>query len=106
MVTSGLVLSPVMTDLGIIPTREGWYWAVLVYPARQPSGESWASTEWEIVHVIDNNGAPGSGEEFMVAVGGIGPWQPLDAFVWGPEVECAPPKRNVWDIRKELGVDE
>lgn len=66
------------------PTEPGFYWAKLVHPYRMPKGEDWASRDWEVVNVYDNNGE--GIDRWRVAVPGISPGQLLDAFVWGPEV--------------------
>lgn len=98
-----------------LPTKPGYYWAKLkapsggdVYNVSLPDGtyigpariepeveangtSCWSSLKWEIVEVHDNNGEPGSGEEFSVSVFGIPVTQwPLD-FFWGPPVEARPP---------------
>ena len=66
------------------PAREGWFWAKLINPTRMPEGEDWASVDWEVVEVIDNNG---EGEEkFAVAFTGIAPWQWPRDCVFGAEV--------------------
>lgn len=85
------------------PTKEGWWYAMLIEPIQMPDGEDWGSTGWDIVQVVDNNGAPGSGEELMVMVGGVAKWQPLDAFVWGYEIPYTPPNVDPWAILKEQG---
>jgi hypothetical protein len=66
------------------PTKEGWYWAKLVHPSQMPSGEDWASRDWEVVEVWDNNGE--GDETYAVHVTGIGPPQWIPDFIWGPEV--------------------
>lgn len=66
------------------PTREGFYWAKLVHPSNMPEKEDWASQDWEVVHVWDNNGE--GDETFGVSVPGISPTQWIPDFVWGPEV--------------------
>ena len=95
-----------------LPTKTGYYWAKLKTPsggnfycAGLPQGVqgiriepemdedeqcSWASTDWEIVEVWDNNGDTDE-ERFGVNVPGIPITQwPLD-FFWGPEVKDRPP---------------
>lgn len=95
--------------MSMFPTEPGYYWAKLKTPSGgalygctingqpvtgvriEPDGEDWASMNWEIVEVHDNNGEPGSGEEFSVSVFGIPVTQwPLD-FFWGPKVDARPP---------------
>ncbi|KEP71748.1 hypothetical protein DL1_00040 [Thioclava dalianensis] len=66
------------------PNRPGHYWAKLVHPTRMPEGEDWASTDWEVVQVNDNNGE--GDERLSVSVPGIEPGQWIPDFVWGPEV--------------------
>lgn len=66
------------------PTVEGYRWAKLVHPNKMPPGEDWASPDWEIVRVVDNNGA--GEDQFRVAVMGIEPGQLIDGFIWGPPV--------------------
>lgn len=67
------------------PDYEGFFWGKLVHPSEMPEGENWASSAWEVVQVVDNNGE--GDEVFGVFVGGIGPIQWLQDFVWGPEVK-------------------
>lgn len=93
--------------LPLMPTEPGYYWAKLktpsggtLYHKDAPSGglylnceeEDWASLDWEIVQVNDNNG---EGEtKFSVDVFGIPVSQwPLD-FYWGPKINIAPPERS------------
>lgn len=66
------------------PNRPGHYWAQLIHPSRMPEGEDWASTDWEVVQVNDNNGE--GDERLSVSVPGIEPSQWVPDFVWGPEV--------------------
>lgn len=98
-----------------LPTKPGYYWAKLktpsggdvynvstidgqhigrarIEPEIEADGDQcWASLDWEIVEVHDNNGEPGSGEEFSVSVFGIPVTQwPLD-FYWGPRVDAEKP---------------
>jgi len=86
-----------------LPTEPGYYWAKL----KTPSGgqiygtsagtvrvecdtEDWASPDWEIVQVNDNNGEGDT--KFSVDVFGIPVTQwPLD-FFWGPKLDVAPPE--------------
>jgi hypothetical protein len=68
-----------------IPKHAGHYWAKLIHPSEMPEGEDWASLNWEVVQVFDNNGE--GDEEWGVHVPGIGPMQWLPDFVWGPKVE-------------------
>lgn len=68
------------------PAREGHWWAKLRL-AENPDDRS---VDWEVVQVFDNNGPPGSDEEYMASVPGIERSQPLDAFVWGPPVHKPP----------------
>jgi len=69
------------------PTHEGYFWAKLVHPSKMPAGEDWASFDWEIVEVHDNNGCEEDGDKLGVFVPGIGPTQWLEDFIWGPEVK-------------------
>lgn len=64
--------------------REGWFWAKLVHPTNMPPTEDWASTYWEAVEIIDNNGE--GDEAFAVAFPGIGPWQWPQHCIFGPEI--------------------
>tara|TARA_R110002124_G_scaffold51390_5_gene148773 strand:+ start:43288 stop:43593 length:306 start_codon:yes stop_codon:yes gene_type:complete len=66
------------------PDKEGHFWAKLVHPSDMPEGEDWASPDWEVVQVNDNNGT--GSDQWRVFVPGIEPGQMLDAFIWGPEV--------------------
>ncbi|OAN76730.1 hypothetical protein A8B82_15155 [Sulfitobacter sp. EhC04] len=66
------------------PTEEGFYWAKLVHPRRMPEGEDWASVNYEVVQVSDNNGT--GEDQWRVYVAGIEPGQMIDAFIWGPRV--------------------
>jgi hypothetical protein len=91
------------------PTTPGYYWAklktpsegylhgILDAPIHVAAEQDWISGEWEIVEVHDNNGEPGSAEEFSVSVFGIPVTQwPLD-FFWGPKVDAQPPARQTTD---------
>jgi hypothetical protein len=66
------------------PDTEGFYWAKLVHPHKMPQGEDWASVDYEVVRVCDNNGT--GEDQWRVAVPGIEPGQLIDAFIWGPRV--------------------
>lgn len=66
------------------PRSPGFFWAKLIHPSEMPEGEDWSSSHWEVVEVFDNNGE--DEEEFGVFVGGIGPIQWVQDFIWGPEV--------------------
>ena len=71
------------------PTKEGFYWAMLVNPtgfADNETADDWKSVYFETVEVFDNNGAPGSGEELMVFCLGRDKAQRLDAFEWGEQI--------------------
>ena len=68
------------------PDHEGHFWAKLIHPTRMPENEDWKSLYWEVVQVNDNNGEPGTDEEFSVSVPGISPCQWIPDFVWGPEI--------------------
>lgn len=68
------------------PDREGHWWAKL----KLAENEDDNSVDWEVVQVFDNNGPPGSVEEFMASVPGIERGQRLDAFIWGPPVHKPP----------------
>lgn len=68
----------------MVPTKEGFYWAKLVTPHGQPTGEDWASLDWEPVQVFDNNGE--GDDAMLVFVLGIAHSQPLSAFEWGNEI--------------------
>ena len=70
------------------PDHEGFFWAKLVHPSQMPIKEDWASSDWEVVEVIDNNGE--DDERFGVLVPGISPMQWLPNFIWGPEVARPP----------------
>lgn len=102
--------------MSALPTAPGYYWAKLktpsggtVYNVITPSCEVvhgyiepetdedgsafWASQEWEIVRVNENdpNGDPTDPEHFSVDVFGIPVTQwPLD-FFWGPIVNAEKP---------------
>jgi hypothetical protein len=66
------------------PSAEGHYWAKLVRPHGMPEGEDWASVDYEIVQVSDNNGE--GDDKWRVYVAGIEQGQLLDGFIWGPRV--------------------
>lgn len=66
------------------PNKEGYFWAKLVHPSGMPDTEDWASSDWEVVNVHDNNGE--GDEEWGVFVPGITKTQWLPDFIWGPEV--------------------
>lgn len=71
-----------------IPTGTGYYWAKwkIAVDGTRDGEHLTPSNEWEIVQVNDNNGEPGSNEEFSVAVHGVETCQWLDCFFWGPRV--------------------
>ncbi len=69
----------------ITPDHEGFFWAKLIHPSKMPAGEDWASLDWEVVQVVDNNGE--GDEAFGVVVGGISPFQWIPDFYWGPEIK-------------------
>lgn len=86
-----------------LPTTPGYYWAklktpsegylhgILNAPIHVAAEDDWVSGEWEIVEVHDNNGEPGSAEEFSVSVFGIPVTQwPLD-FIWGAKINLDRP---------------
>lgn len=64
------------------PNAEGHYWGKFVH--KMPNGEDWVSVDWEVVQVFDNGGE--DCDMLRVAVPGIEPSQPIDAFTWGPRV--------------------
>lgn len=66
------------------PNKEGHFWAKLVHPSNMPDNEDWASFDWEVVQVNDNNGV--GKEEYSVAVPGVPTTQWRENFIWGPEV--------------------
>jgi hypothetical protein len=68
------------------PTGEGFYWAKLIHPTRMPEGEDWKSIDWEVVEVIINGGDEDDDDYLGVFVGGVGPMQCVEDFVWGPYV--------------------
>lgn len=70
------------------PTRKGFFWAKLIHPSQMPLNEDWASQDWEVVEVFDNNGE--DNEALGVSVPGISPVQWVQDFVWGPEVKRPP----------------
>lgn len=73
------------------PKMAGHYWAKLIHPSDMPEGEDWASIDWEVVQVYNNNGE--GDETWGVSVPGIGPTQWLLNFVWGPKVKLP---REIW----------
>lgn len=81
--------------VGHPPTKPGYYWAKLKTPSGMPAGEDWASRDWEIVKVWENELGgfdPNNEESLAVWVPGIPVTQwPLD-FFWGPMVDATPPK--------------
>lgn len=60
------------------PVREGHWWAKL----KLHDEPDLNSVDWEVVQVVDNGGP----SPVMASVPGIEDSQPIDAFVWGPEV--------------------
>ena len=70
------------------PRTEGHHWAKLVCPDRMPAGEDWATGQWEVVRIHGfNPDAPDQpSDQLMALVGGVEPFQPLNAFIWGPRV--------------------
>ena len=73
------------------PDQEGHYWAKLVHPHEMPEGEDWASPDWEVVQVNDNNGT--GDDQWRVHVPGIEQGQLLDAFIWGPKIPHYQPSK-------------
>jgi hypothetical protein len=73
---------------GTPPSREGFWWAKWrIATDDTPEGDELTpSDKWEVVEVCDNNGEPGSGEEFMVSVPGVREAQLIENFFWGAEV--------------------
>lgn len=77
------------------PTKEGYFWAKLKTPSYGSyKNESWESVDWEIVSVVDNNGEPGTEEEFYVSVFGVPEVQWREDFFWGEEVEIGNDPRS------------
>ena len=90
-----------------VPTEPGYYWAKLKTPSGgnfycegipaacqgmriEPEGDSWQSTDWEIVEVNENGGD--DPEEFLsVQVFGVPITQWPGDFYWGPRVQEGPP---------------
>lgn len=75
-----------------MPDHEGHFWGILVNPRSSGPGDDWASVNWEVVQVIDNNGE--GDERWAVFVPGIGPLQWAVDFIWGPEVKLPPELRE------------
>ncbi len=67
------------------PTAPGHYWANWNARLVHPKGEEWASLDFEVVQVWDNNGE--GNEKWGVSVPGIEPTQWIEDFVWGPRVQ-------------------
>ena len=67
------------------PTYEHFRWAKLLTPRDMPPQEDWASADWEVAFIFDNNGE--GDEAYMVSFPGIGPAQRIEDCVFGPEVE-------------------
>jgi len=67
------------------PEAKGQYWAKLICPDRMPEGEDWSTGLWEVVGVyMFHPDTPENPDQLMALVGGVEPFQPLDAFIWGP----------------------
>lgn len=89
------------------PTRPGYYWAKLKtvsggtlynehrkHPIHLKPESGWASVDWEIVEVWDNNGE--GDEKFGVNVFGVPVTQWVPDFYWGPRVtDSSPPSLTV-----------
>lgn len=88
-----------------LPTEPGYYWAKLKTPSggvlygctpepiEVEANDDWASVDWELVEVNENDpyGDPKDPEHFSVCVYGIPLTQwPLD-FFWGPKVDVNRP---------------
>lgn len=71
-----------------LPSREGFYWARWQKPASGTAdeGEMCCPEQWEVVQVFTNGWRTDSPHYYMVFVAGVEKAQPLDHFVWGPEV--------------------
>lgn len=72
----------------MIKLSPGYYWAKWRIAADNThEGDDLTPSDiWEIVQVNDNNGEPGSNEEFSGAVSGVRETQWPDCFVWGGRV--------------------
>lgn len=69
------------------PNKEGHFWDKLLTPDGKDSrsGDTIPpSMEYEVIHVVDNNGE--DDEKYMAMVPGSSDWENLENFVWGPEV--------------------
>lgn len=66
----------------------GYYWAQwrIAADGTHEGDDLTPSFTWVIVQVNDNNGEPGSAEEFSVAVPGVRETQWPDCFIWGRRV--------------------
>ena len=64
------------------PNREGFFWAKM----KMSDFDQPCADKWEVVEVVDNNGEPGSDEEYRVAVTGCPRSESRVNFYWGPEV--------------------
>jgi antirestriction protein len=69
-----------------VPNAEGFWWACWQFQYDSKEKERGEETyepshEYEIVHVVDNNGE--GDEKYMAMVPGVVNWQPLQDFIWG-----------------------
>lgn len=69
------------------PTMPGFFWAKLMSPKDVPEGEDFESVDWEVVEVFINCIDPDDDEHLRASVNGIERSQPIDAFLWGPQVK-------------------
>lgn len=74
----------------MIPTKEGFYWALWTSPAlgtHEADDNTWPWSCWQVVEVYENFiGTPceaDKAEKFLVFVGGVRESQYLDNFQWG-----------------------
>ncbi len=73
------------------PNKEGYYWAKWRMtggdsPEEKEADSYLPSDNWEIVEVNDNNGEPGTLEEYSVSLCGVAATQWRDCFIWGDYV--------------------
>ena len=71
-----------------MPHEEGFWWGQWKIAADgTPDGEyQTPSSEWEVMHVVENTLDKDDPEYLMAMVPGQSRWQPLENFYWGSQV--------------------
>ena len=80
------------------PYKEGWFWAKwkianegtdhcrVCHHRNSTWEDDLTGEDWAVVEVVENSLDQTDPEHLMVQVGGVGHWQSLKNFYWGPEI--------------------